>query len=407
VSAKDKFKQALEKSPNDVDTLRKYAQSLVDSYDWENAASVLTRLRQNPSGRFAADFIEASLFSKRQKYEQAHPLFLKALSSKRVDVSVYLATARNLIGAKQYKLAQLYLATAKKYAPLSAEVSVAISKCLAADDSVDRSIVFLQDEIQRKGAHTPVLFGGLAELYIQKGSWDLAQSMIDQAMTADPSYGFPWFLQAQVIKARGGDEKRVTPKVLDAYRSLIERNPYDPTGYLERFKIFMGKGDFQAADSELANIDRISPQFPGLYFLRGSVLSALGNSKAAIGMYQRELKNNPGDIKALMQIGKEHLKLREAEAARKVFVQLMQANPKYAEAKAHAAYANQMLGNFPVAISLLEGAIQLDPANPTFWKRKGLLHQEVGDVGNAIAAFRKYLEMEPDAPDRAEIQRFL
>ena len=40
------------------------------------------------------------------------------------------------------------------------------------------------------------------------------------------------------------------------------------------------------------------------------------------------------------------------------------------------------------------------------YKRLGVAYREAGDLGRATTAFRKYLEMEPDAPDRAEFLRY-
>ena len=37
----------------------------------------------------------------------------------------------------------------------------------------------------------------------------------------------------------------------------------------------------------------------------------------------------------------------------------------------------------------------------------GECYREMGDMNNARKAFQKYLQMEPDAVDKAEIERYL
>ena len=46
-------------------------------------------------------------------------------------------------------------------------------------------------------------------------------------------------------------------------------------------------------------------------------------------------------------------------------------------------------------------------ASVVLYKRLGMVYRAKGDQGAARQAFRKYLEMEPDAPDKAEFQPFL
>ena len=50
----------------------------------------------------------------------------------------------------------------------------------------------------------------------------------------------------------------------------------------------------------------------------------------------------------------------------------------------------------------MKAAIDLDKANPLLYKRLGLIYRDMNDLSTACTAFRKYLEMEPDALDKAD-----
>jgi Tfp pilus assembly protein PilF len=50
----------------------------------------------------------------------------------------------------------------------------------------------------------------------------------------------------------------------------------------------------------------------------------------------------------------------------------------------------------------MRSAIDLDRANPLLYKRLGLIYRDMNDMNSACNSFRKYLEMEPDAQDKAD-----
>jgi tetratricopeptide (TPR) repeat protein len=63
--------------------------------------------------------------------------------------------------------------------------------------------------------------------------------------------------------------------------------------------------------------------------------------------------------------------------------------------------------NYAGAIALFQAAIQLDSGNPLLYKRMGECYRDMGDLIQARSSFQKYLQMEPDAADKAEIERYL
>jgi tetratricopeptide (TPR) repeat protein len=89
------------------------------------------------------------------------------------------------------------------------------------------------------------------------------------------------------------------------------------------------------------------------------------------------------------------------------FQKAMAAVPAQAEPKALAAHANFLLKNYSGALALYQAALALDRGNPLYYKRIGLVYRAIGDLAGARESFRKYLEMEPDATDRAEFEKFL
>src|SRR5206468_5097789 len=135
--------------------------------------------------------------------------------------------------------APFFFALAQRYDPLNIDAIIGTAKCVAASDSIDRAINLLQDELEKHNGKKAELLGAIAEFQIQRGDWALAQKTVDQAMSADPDYAYPWKLQAQIYMNKENSDKKALDKALFAYQSYSDRNASDPSGYLERYRIFV------------------------------------------------------------------------------------------------------------------------------------------------------------------------
>jgi len=75
-------------------------------------------------------------------------------------------------------------------------------------------------------------------------------------------------------------------------------------------------------------------------------------------------------------------------------------SPKKVEAERHYKRARELyqLGRYREAIAQLEAALQLDPEGAELLYNLGLVHEKLGDVDEAVDAYRRYLKvLGPDA----------
>jgi tetratricopeptide (TPR) repeat protein len=399
------YRTAALRAPNNIEIWSKYINVLIQSYEWEDATAAMERFRKLPVPQSAIDKAAADLYDKQGRPEEAQRLYRKAMGRETIDSGVYIAYAKSLMETHHYKEAPFFFALAMRFDPLNTEALIGTAKCVAETEGIDRAISMLQDELSKGSFARAELLAAIADLNTQKGSWDLAQQYVDQSTAADPEYAYPWKVQA-AIYMNSASEKGMLDKALAAYQSYCERNPSDPIGHLERYRIFIRKGDSEKAFDELDRIFAIYPKYPNLHFYKGALFAMIGNHKAAVDELQTELKNNPDGVSALILLGKEMIQNGAATESLGYFNKAMKIAPRNPEAKAESAFANYLLKNFAGAIALYQAALSLDPANPTLYKRLGMAYQAQGDEGNAAAAFHKYLEMEPDAPDKSEFERY-
>ncbi|MFL5813403.1 MAG: tetratricopeptide repeat protein [Bdellovibrionia bacterium] len=404
--AMENYQKAAHRAPANIQVWSKYIDTLIQSFEWQKAIEAMEKFRKLDVPQSAIDKAAADMYAKQGDYSQALQYYQRAMARDTVESSVYNAYAKVLMDIKNYKEAPFFFALALRFDPLNAEAIIGTAKCIANTDSLDRAISFLQDELKKGSVARAELLTAIAELYVQKGSFPQAEEFLTQAMAADQNYAYPYKIKARIYMAQENEKGRLD-KALEAYKSFSDRNTSDPSGYLERYRIFIKKGEFEKADDELMKIYTIYPKYPNLHFYKGALYSIMGNQQKAVEEYTAELKNNPNSVATLISLGKELVKGGNPVAAITYFNKAMELAPKNSEAKAEGAYTTYLLKNFPGSIALFNAAIRLDPGNAMLYRRLGNTYRDSGDRINATQAYRRYLELYPDAPDRAELQSFL
>jgi tetratricopeptide (TPR) repeat protein len=213
--------------------------------------------------------------------------------------------------------------------------------------------------------------------------------------------------QYQQGSAKGREKELLFDQVLEALKAYSDRNPSDPSGYLERFRLYAEKQQYPKAEEELLRVLERFPKYPSIHLLKGNLYLAMNDHRTAFLEYQIELKNNPNNADALLAIGKEYIGQGNYDEALKSLSQAMRVAPGAAEPKHWAGWATFLEKNYLGAVALYQAAIQIDSGNPMIYKRLGSAYKMLGNEQAAGAAFKRYLELAPDAPDRADFERYL
>ncbi len=407
VSARMNYEKAAKRDTKDPDIWSKYVDTLIQSYEWEEATQAISKFRRLAVSQSFIDKAQGDLLMKQSQFPEAQIFYKKAMQRESIDPDVYAAYGKSLIATRNYKEAPFYLSLARRFDPVGVDPALDTAKAIAESESIDAGIRYLQDELQQGELPRGDLLSGIAELYLKKGQLDQAEASVEQARLANPELAAPWRIKAQIHIARENTEKKALQHALDAYTSFIERNPSDPTGYFDRYSLFMKLANYDEAQHELERIQSFYPKYPNLHLYKGMMYSTMGNFKAAVPEYEFEIKQNERHTQAYLGAGKAYLELRNYESASKNLQMAMRLNPQWAEAKLYAAIANQKLKNFVGAIALFKSAAAIDSGNPLLYKRMMECYVEMGETQNAQAAFDKYRQLEPDAPDLAEYRRLL
>ncbi|MEJ2747634.1 MAG: tetratricopeptide repeat protein, partial [Anaerolineae bacterium] len=70
-------------------------------------------------------------------------------------------------------------------------------------------------------------------------------------------------------------------------------------------------------------------------------------------------------------------------------------------------YTYLQLEQFDLALADFNQALQLNPNYGLAYKNRGIVRRTQADWSGAVADFQQYLVLEPNAPDRKEVEQWL
>jgi tetratricopeptide (TPR) repeat protein len=384
------------------------AVKLIDTHirnqEWEEAEKLLAKFKDHPELKSAIDRLQGDLAYHRADFNRAIGFYRKAMSRDTIDTEVYSSYANLMREADQCSDAQFFYSLAQRLDPLSQSAILGSAKCLLKTDGLDAAVTRIQEELLRLPKARAELVAAISEIYYLANNDEKALKFAEQARALDPDYPDSYRVEGQVFLRQMVTRREAKAKALDALKSYSDRKVSDPYGYLERFEIFLKDSDFEKARAELEKVFDVSPRYPQLHYKKSLMYSRMGRTQDALTELESEIKVSPRYDPAWVERGAAYLKLGNLDEALKSYVKAMELNPKSAPAKIGAGYANYLKKQYATAIALLQAALSLDQGNPDIYKKLGLAYRDSGDPNKAAQAFRSYIDLAPDAPDRADFE---
>ena len=400
------YKKALEIDPKAAEIAIKLIDDLIHNHEWEEAQKYLGRYRSHPKLKSSIDRLAGDLANYQQNYPLAISFYRKAMARDSIDTEVYSSYANALRELDQCKDAQFFYSLAQRLDPFNYTAILGAAKCLLKTDNINAAVGRIQEELARLPKARADLLDGIAEIYFNNQDYERALQFTAQAKEIDPDYPDSYRIEGNIYARQMQNKKDLKKKALESYKSYSDRKNSDPFGYLQRFEIFLKDSNFEAAGEELNRVFEVSPRFPELHYRRAQMNAKMGRTKDALGELEQELKLNPRLVKALVDQGNIFLRANDLEDAMKSFVKAMELDPQNANAKIGAGYVNYLKRQFPSAIALLQSALSLDKGNPEIYKKLGFAYRDSGDAAKAMQAFQSYLDLNPDAPDKADFEQY-
>lgn len=201
-----------------------------------------------------------------------------------------------------------------------------------------------------------------------------------------------------------GKQGRLVEAIAD-FTEAIELDPDSASAYLRRGEAYLRTGRPADAIADLTKAIAIDPENATSYTYLGGIQQVHGDLEDAAANLTKAIKIDPYNALAYYIRGivfSEQGKLEEAIADFSTAIDL---EPNYTAAYLRRGFAYGPQGRLEEAIADFNKAIEIDQSLARAYYGRGLAYSQQGDSTAAIREFRRYLQIAPDATDRAEVEQ--
>ena len=120
-----------------------------------------------------------------------------------------------------------------------------------------------------------------------------------------------------------------------------------------------------------------------------------GDYGRAAALYEKVLRREPHNRKALLNLGIIYHRIGRDDAARKLFERILSFNPNDVDAMNNLAVLYMSGGDYQKALDMLDKVLKIDPVNRAALLNKGLCLRWLGDIRGALRVFYRGMELYP------------
>jgi tetratricopeptide (TPR) repeat protein len=273
-----------------------------------------------------------------------------------------------------------------------------------------------------------VCFNAVALVNTTLGRIDEAVESLKQAATLAPDEIFPWNNLGNLYSQLDRNDEAIT-----ALEKAIERNPLDAISWNGLGKIYQKLGRTDEAIATYQKAIGYAPNFAYPWIGLGDVFASTEHIEEAIGAFQKAIEINKRIVHPWISLGNIYEKQKRSEEAIKAYQKAFEIDPQnaliwneqgnvYLNAGAYdeainaynkaieldhgfgwpycnLALAYSYKGKYNDVIPLYQKSIELFGNNrdkAMAWNRLGSAYRQLNDVENAIAAYQRAIELDPE-----------
>ena len=206
-------------------------------------------------------------------------------------------------------------------------------------------------------------------------------------------------LQADLLLVQAYLQQKDYDKAITAASELVKKKPDDPVAHNLLGGAYLAKGENKKARSEFEQALRLNPDFSTPALNLALLELKAGNRNAARELYEKIVAKEPGNLSALLRLAGLAEQAGQSEQTLRWLEQAWDKNPASLEAGL-ALIGQYQAANLNVkALNIARGLEAANPEHPAAQRALGLALLADGRPDDAVKAFRKLTELQPQSPE--------
>lgn len=393
------LKKAIKVDPQYIDAYLKLAEFYAQRYDFEKAVSALSKAAKKTSGNsYKIHKVFAGLELKRRNYVGAIREAEKALTKYDSDIETFIILARAYHGKGDAQKSFEYAARAVHSDENNIQAQCTYAQMMSHFQGVTAASQYLKRKMSlspRETAYTQTL----ARIHMEDDNHTEALNVLKPLLESSSLDKELWIMVGDIYQ-----NLKKPQLALRAYLSAAERDPSDAHPIFQTGRLYMSTQQYNKAIEQFERVIKINSLYPMAHYYLGLAYMDMGNASKALKHAKYEKRYNPHLGSVYILAGKALLKMKRFSKASDEFRKAIKAGERTTEVYILLANCYRELDSYDIALDMLKTAESIENGRAEVHREMGSVYYDMGDKAAASNAYKRYLKLQPNAPDRVHIE---
>jgi tetratricopeptide (TPR) repeat protein len=326
----------------------------------------------------------------------------RAIALYETDGDSYIVLAKAYLamqGRDTYELAYQAATKATEIDVNNREAQIVYAEALAALQGVDVGL----EHLKRLVATYPLVFEyqvALAKILISDERYDQAEQVLRRVVRIDEKPKKALIMLAKVLKNQSHVEE-----ALETLLKAAILDPADPAPLFEAGLLYLEFNRAEEARVQFERVLAVNPAYPLVHYYIGRAALQAHRPEEAVNQANQEKKINPNVPEGHLLAADANAEMKQYSVAASEYEQALRLRPQGAKIYVKVARCYRLANNYDIAASMLDIAEKKESGYAEIYKERGQLYELQNDYQRAIEAYNQYFVLDPNAPDRPQIEQ--
>ena len=322
----------------------------------------------------------------------------RALELYENDVETLIVLARASLAERDPKMAYNYAAKGIEIDVNNRQAQIVYAQALAALQGIDVGVSYFLRLVNNYPLVTDYRIA-LGKMLMADERYQQAEEIFRQITRLEDKPKEAYVELAKVLKARG--------EAGEALELLLKAAVLDPADaeplYLAGL-IYLEQKKPQDASVQFKRVLTINKLYPLVNYHLGRAALQMGDPKGALSYTELEKQANPNLPEAYLLAAEAYTVIQQYTLCAQEYMRAIKLQPQSAMTYVKLAICDRKAGQVDAAMAMLNVASNKENGLADIYKELGAIYELKGDLNHAIEAYQQYFALDPEAPDRQQIE---
>lgn len=394
--------ELLKKYPDNSEVNFAAIEAYINTYKFNEAKNQIAIVAASPmKASYKFPSLNAKLYIKMNDSLQAISWLRASLGVNPLNDKDIFALAEIMTKKANFDIARSLLNDCMELDPINPDYRIALANIIYETQDDQAAIGYLLGLLQEFGEN-PKFLSKIAIFYFRAGKikdFMAYKDKLEKLPKKDKAL-YEFLIQAALLDERYQD-------IPGYVEELLKIEPGEIESMMTAGRVLFETGKLQEAATWFLRVKERLPSYPKVQYYNARIKYLMGDVEKAIEEAKNDIKDNGENDTSLSFLGEMYAHKGDLIEAEKLFKKAQKLNARSYEAIVGLADVSTKRSNFDQALDLYKRALKLRSDDADVYRKTGDVYRLLGQGALAIEAYKMYLEMNPEAKDKAQIESYI